>query len=376
MLSWSFTNIEHPIAPNSTKDDRLAALKGLLIDHYLFFVVFYYGVKTIKDALFVFKVMLILIYLTTIITVIDVYDIPDLGIIKQMEHESAYNRGRVQGPLGEPNQYASFLVLYLPAYIGLTMLNKGLSRYFYLSAVTVTFVVLLLTGSRGGVAGLLLGAILATISLKQFIKFKHIASVTIKAVIIGSLGLAVVLYKYSELILGRVDATTGTKDATTASAGRLWIWEQGFNKMTAEPISFLVGEGWNTYAGYVGIVSHNTFFTVLFEFGALGLIPYLLLIFMLIKINKQGMRTADKANNIVTGSFIFGFYGLLISVFFVNLFNPWVFIWGYIGLMTRVAVLSRLNDSKPEKPAKPLLSQIKTNLQAKTKLSDAPISAT
>jgi len=339
-ISWWITDINRPLINNLSKLERFFSLKGMLIDHYLFFLVFYYTNKTIPETINIIKLILILIFISTFITVIDVYDIPDLGIIKQMEHESAANRGRVQGPLGEPNQYAVFLVLFLPAYIGLGM-YAGKKKIMFIVAGVVTFIVLLLTGSRGGILGLVSGAVIGIYSLKKSIDLKKIMGSLITLTVIASIGLSVVLYKYSNLILGRVDSTVNASSTTAASAGRLWIWEKGIDKMLDDPINIILGVGWDTYAGYVGIVSHNEYLTKLFELGILGLFSYLMIFYLVFKKIKKGILVSEDEQRIMLISFIFGYSGLLVSIFFVNLFNPWFFIWSYIGLCLRLSTLSQ-----------------------------------
>jgi len=159
--------------------------------------------------------------------------------------------------------------------------------------------------------------------------------------VIASIGLSVVLYKYSNLILGRVDSTVNASSTTAASAGRLWIWEKGIDKMLDDPINIILGVGWDTYAGYVGIVSHNEYLTKLFELGILGLFSYLMIFYLVFKKIKKGILVSEDEQRIMLISFIFGYSGLLVSIFFVNLFNPWFFIWSYIGLCLRLSTLSQ-----------------------------------
>lgn len=337
-ISWQLTSVAQPLIPGIDSMSRLTSLKGMLVDHYLFFIIFYYSITTIKDGIWMVKSMLVLIFLTTAITIVDVYDIPDLGIIKQMERGS--NAGRVQGPLGEPNQYASFLVLFIPSYIGMAYYNRGVKSGFYQLASVLSLVALLLTGSRGGLLGLFGGAVIGARSLRKILNIRQMIATTFKFGIVVLFALTVVSFKYSHVIMGRLEATTEAKDATTASAGRLWIWEEGIKVMQGNPLSFITGMGWDTYAGYVGVVSHNTFLAVLFELGLLGLCAYLAIIRGIYKSVKTASIGSGDEERIVISSFLFGFLSLYISLFFVNLFNPWFFIWAYMGVVMKVSHLS------------------------------------
>src|SRR4029077_5444056 len=148
-ISWAFTDLRTHV-PNYSSEDRLIALKSMLADFYLFFLVYYYGVRNLQDAIALAKNILVLVFASNMITVMDVYNIPDLGIIKQMESES--NRGRLMGPIGEPNQYAAFLAFFFPSYIALALATTRwkIVCSMYLSASVATIISLLLTGSRGG----------------------------------------------------------------------------------------------------------------------------------------------------------------------------------------------------------------------------------
>ncbi|HBA67252.1 MAG TPA: hypothetical protein DCZ48_13945, partial [Methylococcaceae bacterium] len=83
--------------------------------------------------------------------------------------------------------------------------------------------------------------------------------------------------------------------------------------------------------------------------GIFGLFLNLLIIFYIFNIILKSINIADKQTRSLLGGFIFGYTGLLISIFFVNLFNPWFFIWAYIALMTRLAILVKYKNTKPEK---------------------------
>ena len=343
-FSWQLTDVKLPLAEYQDKVSRLAALKGFLIDHYFFFLVFYYSISTVDEGISLARSLLILTFVTTIITVIDVYNIPDLGIIKQMENVSAGNVGRVQGPLGEPNQYAAFLVLFLPVYIALAISNQGVSwlkRFFYYGAGFSTFAVLLLTGSRGGIVGLILGVVLGYILFRKIVDIKQVISESAKFIIAGALVIAVILIRHSDLILGRLATVSKGTDAVTVSSGRLWIWEQGLKVMMEHPKSFFVGMGWATFPGYVGIVSHNTFLNVLFDFGILGLVPYLMLIWWIVSRLKRSVLDTSGQVQLLLGGSIFGYLAMLCALFFVNLFTPWYFVWAYLGVILRIAMLSR-----------------------------------
>ena len=83
------------------------SLKSNLGDHLVVFLVFFYGVLHAKDARGLMKTILWIVLLANLISVMDALDMPDLSLIGQRED------GRVSGPMGESNQYAAYLALFI-----------------------------------------------------------------------------------------------------------------------------------------------------------------------------------------------------------------------------------------------------------------------
>lgn len=337
-ISWALSDLRIHVQ-NYSDEDRLIALKSTLADFYLFFLVYYYGVRNIQDAMSLARNILALVFVSNVITVIDVYNIPDLGIIKQMDSES--NRGRLMGPIGEPNQYAAFLAFFFPSYIALAFAaTRGkIASSLYLAASLATIITLLLTGSRGGVFGLIAGAIWGCWQIREKIRVKAMLKVIGLAIPVVGMAVAIAVIKYSSLLLGRIDATAQAGNASAVSAGRTMIWQTGLNVMADNPISFITGMGWHTFAAYVGIVPHNTYLWYFFNLGLIGLVLYLLILRNLLKLTREAVNGLSDEGNMLLLGFLFGFAALLVSVCFVDLFAPWYFIWAYAGVMARIAVL-------------------------------------
>lgn len=336
-ISWAFTDLRTNV-PNYSREDRLIALKSTLADFYLFFIVYYYGVRNLQDAIALAKNILVLVFASNVITVMDMYNIPDLGIIKQMESES--NRGRLMGPIGEPNQYAAFLAFFFPSYIALALAkSRGtLVRNVYVSASVVTLISLLLTGSRGGIFGFIAGAAWGYWLIRGKVRLKATFKVIALALPVVGVAIAIAAVNYSGLLINRIAATVQAGNASAASAGRTWIWQSGLSVMVDHPISFITGMGWHTFAPYVGTVPHNTYLWYFFNLGAIGLILYLVILRNVLKLTREAVNGASIDGDMLLIGFLFGFAALLVSVFFVDLFAPWYFIWAYAGIMARVAV--------------------------------------
>jgi hypothetical protein len=339
-ISWMFTDLRINM-PHYSSEDRLIAVKSLLVDLYLFFLVYYFGIRKIEDAIFLSKAILGLILVSNIVTVMDVYNVPDLGIVKQMdEMQSEANRGRLMGPIGEPNQYASFLILFLPSYVALALSSTSglVVRSVYLLASGTTLVTLLLTGSRGGILGLAAGSLWGYWLIRKKVRLRSTLNVVMISVPVIGVAIMLAAMKYGALLMGRIEATSKAGTTTAASAGRTWIWETGFSVMMNHPSSFFTGMGWHTFAPYVGIVPHNTYLWYLFNLGIAGLVLYLLILRNVFRLTCDAVGGAAEDGDMLLKGFVLGFAALAISTLFVDLFAPWYFIWAYVGVMARVAV--------------------------------------
>ena len=104
----------------------LVSLKSALADHVVVFLVFFYGVLNVRDAQSLMRIMLWVVMFTNLLSVMDGLNMPDLQLIGERED------GRVSGPMGESNQYAAYLALFMPPMLGPRADRVGLqtlSRY-------------------------------------------------------------------------------------------------------------------------------------------------------------------------------------------------------------------------------------------------------
>jgi len=309
------------------------ALKGFLIDHYLFFAAFFLATPTRRDAMWLIHWIMVFLIAANFLTVIDVYNVPDLGIIRQIDD------GRVSGPLGEPNQYGAFVAMFLPILISLLPGTTGMKRLVYAFGVLLFAWVLLLTVSRGAFVGLLCGAGLAAVLLRRYLDARVLAAVGVGAGLVMIAALVLIGEEFVELLQSRTAAVTEGADAFEMSSGRTWIWMNALLLQIDRPSSFLLGYGWNTFLSLNPLNSHNTYLTYLFELGVPGLLLYLALLYGVLRTATGAMtRSADRA---MTAGFIVGFSAVAVAVFFVNLAEPWYFIWAYVGVAMRVAVGDR-----------------------------------
>lgn len=309
------------------------SLKTQLVDHYIFFLVFFYGVTKAQDALWVSRWVLAIVAVSSLVTVMDGLNTPDLGLIHQRAD------GRVSGPLGESNQYGAFLVFFIPALVARAVDLTGLRRWLMIGGVLLSFGALVLTTSRGAVVGLIVGSAAWVFLMRDQLSAKHVTRGLVGLAVSGTIALAIAVQgDYGELLERRFveHSTEGT--ATEISSGRLAIWERGLALQAEQPVSFLVGYGWNTYQLWSYGASHNAYLDHLFCLGAIGLVIFLILVAAVINAGRLGVRAGMYDGRGETMGFLCGWLSFLTALMFVNIFNPWLFVWAFSGLMVRVAL--------------------------------------
>lgn len=321
------------------KDDNYSPMRDLMqvkarwLDRYVFFLAFFLGVTHIEDALWVVRKAVLLVVLSNILTLIDVYDIPDLGIIYQ--HETS----RVSGPLGEPNQYAAFLVMFLPSIAVAMYLARGLKRLLHLMGVMASFAVLVLTASRGGFAGLLAGLMFGLMLMRHQLGAGKIAKIVFGLTAVLVLVLGIASLQFGDLLQERFIEQTTADDTYKVTSSRSEIWAGLFALLTAQPITYIFGYGWGGADALVtGHGPHNTYLRYLVDLGGIGLTLFLLQLGYVGYIAMQAIERSHGATQLELGAFLVGFLSMLAAIFFVELFLPWYYVWAFIGLMMRVAL--------------------------------------
>ena len=305
-------------------------------DNLVFFLVFFYGVLNSKDALWLLKMMIWIVIVGNIITVVDGLNLPDLGLINER------GDGRIGGPIGESNQYAAFLAMFLPAALGLALVEQGKRRAFAILGFVLSALAFLMTGSRGGIVGVVVGATLGAVFLRQFITGKAIVSAIGGLVALAFVGVgALYIAGYGDMLYERIVGLSTTGDSYALSSGRTVIWGLALEKMFEQPLTLITGYGWDTYRHFpdFNLAPHNGYLKIFFELGLIGLLLVLVAFANIFRVAREGLRRAESEAAIMLFAFVFGLISILVAVFFVDLTTPWIFIWAYVGAAMRLAIL-------------------------------------
>jgi O-antigen ligase len=311
------------------------ALKSQLIDLFLFLLVYLYGPKNITSAHNLLRWLIAIFVIVNILTLVDVLNVPDLGIIIDRAD------GRLAGPVNEVNQYGAILILIIPITVGLMLNSAGWRKGLFAIGAFVAFVLLGLTVSRGSYLGLAVGGSFALYLVRDHVRREAVVRGAMIITGILIVVAAVIAYQNPEGFMAQFNFAGRSLDM--ASSGRVDFWRQALTMMSYWPLSFVTGYGWSAYPTlFLGYGDpHNTYLMYWFDLGIIGLGLYLFIVVWIVKFAVRSLPlVADDAKHLIIG-FIVGFLALHVALFFVGLYQPWLFIWAITGTTLRLMVEER-----------------------------------
>jgi hypothetical protein len=304
-------------------------LKSGLIDYFIFFLVFLYGVRSVEDGLTVIKWTLVGAVFANLMTILDNVGIINLGYVERMD-------GRTQGALGESNQYAAYIVLFLPGLVAAVVGSRGVMKLAWLVGTLISCAAVIMTASRGGFVGLAIACVAGAYMYRHLANYGKASGWALGAMLVLVVFLA--FSQYGGLLTERVFGQTSSIDATEASSGRTEIWAGLFATMFANPITFITGFGWNVYWSMPFHFSpHNHYFALWFNLGLVGLFTGTYLLFSAIAQVRRASLVAKPPARGQLVAFVLGAIALCGAVFFVDIYEPWAYFWMYAGAVIRMA---------------------------------------
>jgi O-antigen ligase len=310
-------------------------LKNVLVDYMLLFLVFFYGLRSTEDALVLLKILLACWALSHIMAVLDALGFVQIGDITQR------GDGRVQGAVGESNQYGALVALSLPAIAAAVFTTRGLWRMFWLAAAAMTALTLIMTVSRGAFVATAFAALCALYLFRRYVSMTKLVVAAASSLAVAALAVGgAVALGFGDLLYARMlGSAVESTDIGGLSSGRTLIWASVLEVMFETPLTMLTGFGWNAYAAMpFRWATHNHYLWAWFNLGVPGLVCSVLLMVVPIKAALSASRVANAATRPHLMGFIVGTTALAVAVFFVNLASPWQYFWVYVGIVMRIAV--------------------------------------
>ena len=312
-------------------------LKAELLDNAIVFAMYLYGTRTLQEAKFLLKCMLLAVTAANAIAIGNVAGLFNIGITTIGTEGNL--TGRVFGAFGHANETAALTVCLLPAYVAAAFSSRGMARVFWALAGSVSATLMIMTGSRGAFVGLALGAVFASYLCRRIISWRRAATLV---VILGAVAvpvLALASVKFGGILTDRIMELIVSP--ATSSDERLYIWRPILDKMMANPVTLITGFGWDSYdvMGFFYNV-HNHYLWLWFELGIIGLGSYLMVIGQLVITARRAAAHAPDETARYLIAFIYGIVAVSGTIFFGQLFKPWLYIWIYSGLTMRMAVIA------------------------------------
>lgn len=247
-----------------------------------------------------------------------------------------YSSARLKASFSNPNNFAGWLILIIPALAGLVAMDwkkPGALKVKMLRAALALLLgtCLFLTGSRGAWLGILIGFV---VSGYYFLKITSLRS---KVILLRAcmLILFIVLLlappiKMRIMTGGKVNFLSGhiilkRINSRKSAIVRKKLWSEAFDIIEDFP---LIGSGLNTYARVApsyksfkkgGIYPHNSFLQMTAETGILGLFSFLWVLFVFFK---YAWGYVNKSGDLLVLALMSGILAFLIQSFFdTNLYS-------------------------------------------------------
>lgn len=312
------------------------AMKGQILDHAVFFLVFFYGLRETGSAYGLIRFLLLAAVFANCAAVLDAF-----GLIRLGEMEIRTD-GRVEGVIGESNQYAAYVCLFLPGLFAAGLMSHGIRRAAWFAGLLISTAAFIMAVSRGAYVAVAVAIVWGAALFPRYISMTRI--IVAGSALLGVIVLTLVVgsTRYGELLAERIIGQSAAGDLVGMSSGRTEIWSTAIMRMAEMPVSFITGFGWNAYDLMpFRYATHNYYVWLWFNLGLVGLLCGILLFALVVREARAAADYVAAKDRPVLLAFVVGTLAFAIATFFVDLYSPWTWFWSYAGLAMRIAVNTR-----------------------------------
>lgn len=244
------------------------------------------------------------------------------------------------GMLGDPNDTALTLLLVTPFLIAAVLETRGVRRAPFVVLLGFTLGGIIATQSRGGLLGLVAGAV---VLVRQRTRSR---AVLLGISVVLALGLAIVAG-----VAERKGLDTGRLDES--AEGRLVAWKAAFRMLSDHP---LFGVGFEAFSFQFmnfatsstmelkPMAAHNSYVLPLAEVGLFGSIPFFVLLGISAKLAFGFMQRAPAAAPGLERALLQGYAGNLVAVLVSSFFLSQTWMWFIYILLGQAAAMARIYD--------------------------------
>lgn len=269
----------------------------------------------------------------------------------RLHYDGERVRGLISGLFGNPNDLALHLATMTPLVLGLAFSRRNhLLKIFYALCAALFVAGVVVTFSRGGFLGLVLGAGVVAWKLgrKHRILVVALAFLTLATFVVASPG------GYGD----RIKTVVGGDALGSAYARQALFWRSALVALRY-PV-FGVGIGNFRYKGQHNQVSHNAYTQVAAEMGIAALAFYVLLMWTSLKhlrrIESESLASKDRAKFYYLSVGLQGsLVAYMVSSFFASVAHLWYvyYIVGYAVCLRRLYALEREASQASDADASP-----------------------
>lgn len=282
------------------------------------------------------------------------------GVVALVTDIASHGASRSSGLQGDPNLFAEYQVLALPAAVVLGTFQRRKSwRYFYYGIVGVIILSVVSSQSRGGLLALI-PVLLATLVLPWRIFFRSARQRLSYVVSVVAMAAPGVFVGASGSFFQRVGTLLQGASASDRGSGRLDIWSAAWRVWKTHPW-FGIGAynfrahsldilqatpGVNTAAHYVvaGKEVHNAYLETLTELGVVGLGLFLLVVGLTASYFLRAFRRASAAGDEpmrrMVAALLLGLVSVVITSFFLSN-ELGRALWIFVGLALALETATR-----------------------------------
>lgn len=335
----------HNEIPNIDIIGELMSLKDWA-DPYIIFFILYNIIddeKTCRNTLLGLIVFLFVTALTT--------PLISLGTLK-ISKVGAHYYGRAGG-FTEPNQFASYLVFFVPLAMTYFLFPKSLIYKIPCGVLLIVcFTALVTTGSRGGALAFILSMAVYFMLLKRenILHLRGIVLVIMTLILVSFFSFLLVPPKVKQTVGQRFDFRDAeTLDEIKIGHGRLFTWQNGLQIFLERPI---LGHGQRTFAllylKRFGIwrSAHNNYLKHMVHFGVVGLAVFIMILTRIFQhVWHHFKATSSLWHKKLYISYIAGFLGYTFSMIGVEVSAPRILFWIYTAAIYKYTELDIIREN-------------------------------
>jgi O-antigen ligase len=315
--------------------ESLIGLKNRLVDNAIILGLFFYGTRTIKDGVFLTKILVGAVTFANLVSIASIKGYLDISGVASTE------AGRAIGAFGDTNETAALIAAIMPAYVAIARSSAGAWPLIWGAGAIGSLALLLMTASRGALFAMLIAYPWAGYTFRRYVSWRQVLLWAGALIVLGGVILSLAGTHFVSLFMERFVTQSGASDVSTLTSGRSDIWGRALGRMMAAPLTLITGFGWNAWdsMGFY-FAAHNEYLLMWFELGLVGLCTFLFVLLRTFVIARSAVDSASPVARDYLMTFVAGFGAFLIAVFFVVNFQPWPYVWAYAAVSLRIALIS------------------------------------